>query len=59
MLTEYTKESFIPLALFNLYDSLEFKTYSDISKSNTLNINAKLLKKVVICFVEIFVYLNF
>jgi len=38
MLTEYTKESFIPLALFNLYDSLEFKTYSDISKSNNLNL---------------------
>ena len=38
MLTEYTKESFIPLALFNLYDSLEFKTYSDILKSNNLNL---------------------
>ena len=35
MLTEYTKESFIPLALFNLYDLLEFKTYSDILKSNS------------------------
>ena len=35
MFTEYTKESFIPLALFNLYDSLEFKTYSDILKSNS------------------------
>jgi hypothetical protein len=38
MLPEYTKESFIPLALFNLYDSLEFKTYSDILKSNNLNL---------------------
>jgi hypothetical protein len=35
MLAEYTKESFIPLALFNLNDDLEFKTYSDILKSNS------------------------
>ena len=33
MLPEYTKESLLPLALFNFYDNQEFKTYSDILKS--------------------------
>lgn len=39
MLPEYTKESLLPLALFNFYDNQEFKTYSDILKSNSPHLN--------------------
>tara|TARA_B110000971_G_C19685979_1_gene353243 strand:- start:129 stop:497 length:369 start_codon:yes stop_codon:yes gene_type:complete len=39
MLPEYTKESLLPLALFNFCDNQEFKTYSDILKSNSPHLN--------------------
>tara|TARA_B110000902_G_scaffold15410_1_gene18164 strand:+ start:128 stop:1015 length:888 start_codon:yes stop_codon:yes gene_type:complete len=39
MLPEYTKESLLPLSLFNFHDNQEFKTYSDILKSNSPHLN--------------------